>query len=193
MPMKAFMQWAPVLPACSRREARAAQSSAAYRLAEEMLRQAGYDGVTIAKDADGKPFVVDHPELALSVAHTATLAVCALAVGTAENSPHIGVDAEPCDSVTREKAIALAARFFAPTEKAAVHTCAAEEACEQFLRIFTQKEAYGKLIGAGLAATLATDTEDLAFTPQTGLYFQHFRIAEHHVTLCLPKGISLQL
>lgn len=104
----------------------------------------------------GRPEIVaasgDVP-LRFNVSHTAGLVVCAVARERA-----VGVDVEAWDRPHR--AVALAERYFAPDEAAAIRGCAEDARAPLFVRLWTLKEAYVK----ARAAALATALHDAAFT-----------------------------
>lgn len=109
----------------------------------------------------GRPEIAgpgDLPPLRFSVTHTAGLVACAVALGRA-----IGLDAEAVDR--RVDVDRLAARVFAPEERAALR--ALDEAGRRlaFFRHWTAKEAYLKARGLGLRVPLAAVRVHLAATP----------------------------
>jgi 4'-phosphopantetheinyl transferase len=101
------------------------------------------------------------------LAHCQGLAIAVLADGG-----RIGVDIEPTDrSVHHPRA--MAERFFSPAEREA--WMESGEDVEQFLRIWTRKEALGKAQGLGLdrIGELDTTAEDACFEeiPMDGYIF----------------------
>jgi 4'-phosphopantetheinyl transferase len=92
------------------------------------------------------------PPLRFNVSHTAGLVVCAVARERA-----VGVDVERWDRPHRAEA--LADRYFAPDEAAAVRAAPPHARNSLFVRLWTVKEAYVK----ARAATLATALRDAAF------------------------------
>lgn len=92
-------------------------------------------------------------ELHFNVSHSHDLGVLALARGR-----ELGVDVEAV-RVEIDHA-AIAARFFSPAEQSALQALPAPERAAGFFTIWTRKEAYLKLVGAGLR--LALDSFDVS-------------------------------
>jgi 4'-phosphopantetheinyl transferase len=93
--------------------------------------------------------------LHFNLSHTHGLLVLAVTTGA-----EVGVDVE---AMTREvEILALAERFFAPTEVALLRQCSGEHSersthqRELFFRLWTLKEAYVKALGRGLSVGLDT-------------------------------------
>lgn len=106
-------------------------------------------GWRFARGPFGKPFTTGErrESAAFNVAHTEGLVLCA--VGPVDA---IGVDAE---HVERRNALdAIAQRFFAPTEAAALSALPQPHRKVEFFRYWTLKEAFIKAHGAGLALPL---------------------------------------
>lgn len=116
------------------------------------------DNFTIEKDERGKPYIngvcgYKH----VSVSHSEKLFVCAFSKNRA-----IGIDAEglkrnvPYDTVTR-----LMSRFFTTAEREHLIAFSASAVfyTEEFLRMWTKKEAYVKMTGDGLPGLSRADTE----------------------------------
>lgn len=99
--------------------------------------------------------------LDFNVSHTAGLIV--IAVGRRE----LGVDVE---SLARPAALALARRFFAPTETAALASVAPAQQAQAFYAYWTLKEAYVKARGMGLALPLDGFGFDLAIDGHIGCW-----------------------
>jgi phosphopantetheinyl transferase len=120
---------------------------------------------SFGRDVLGAPRLTDGR--AVSLAHCQGLAIAVLAdVG------RIGVDIEPTDrSVHHPRA--MAERFFSPAEREA--WMESGEDVEQFLRIWTRKEALGKAQGLGLdrIGELDTTAADACFEeiPMDGYIF----------------------
>lgn len=103
--------------------------------------------------SEGKPRLgcaveaTEPAELCFNLSHSADLALLAVAVGR-----DVGVDVERVDP--RVEIEALARRFFAPEERAALARLPGEERAREFFRIWTLKEAYLKALGVGLRRAL---------------------------------------
>lgn len=168
-----------------RKEARAAQSAAAWGLLREIAAEHGLSNATLAKTSTGRPYYKDAPEVDFSLAHTSTLAVCAFWQKNAENAPRIGIDAEKRSAYATDKIYRFALRFFG------MHECRyvlnAKDPQAAFARIFVRKEAYAKYCGNGLGKHLhASDTLDPSFNAKNGVRFVTLCEQEHYICICLP-------
>jgi 4'-phosphopantetheinyl transferase len=112
---------------------------------------AGYAGaephaLVFAQGAHGKP-ALPGTGLEFNFSHSGGCAVLAVTRGR-----RVGVDVE---QIRAERAtLAVARRFFAPTEAAAVAAAAPAERALTFFRCWTRKEAYVKARGEGLSFPL---------------------------------------
>jgi 4'-phosphopantetheinyl transferase len=104
--------------------------------------------------AKGKPELLrapGDPPLEFNVSHSGDLVLIGVAVGR-----RIGVDVERVrDGVSIE---AIAGRFFAPEEAAAIRAAPAAERAKAFSTWWTAKEAYLKALGQGLSGGLGSFT-----------------------------------
>lgn len=91
----------------------------------------------------GRPFLPGGPSFSLS--HSGDAALVAVTRGG-----RVGVDVERVRPVARMDAVA--ARRFAPAERAWLAAAPAGGRAEAFFRIWTRKEAFAKALGGGLAA-----------------------------------------
>ncbi len=108
-------------------------------------------GVELSVHANGKPFVVtapDDPPLEISLSHSSDVLLVAVSL-----AGEVGVDAERIDPAIDHQAIAR--RFFAAEETAAIAACDPREREAAFFRCWTRKEALVKALGDGLARSLA--------------------------------------
>ena len=96
----------------------------------------------------GRPELAGVPRrLRFSLTHTRTLVAVALAL-----TDDLGVDTETADRET--DALDLASRFFAPAEAARLAALPQAAREQEFLRIWTLKEAFVKAVGLGLSLPL---------------------------------------
>ncbi len=107
--------------------------------------------------ATGKPFLAGSP-VRFNVSHSAGNALIAVAHGR-----EVGIDLE--ETHPKEDLLALAERFFASSERAAVASAAPSDRPSIFYRIWTRKEAYIKACGEGLS--LALDSFAVPVVPDT--------------------------
>jgi 4'-phosphopantetheinyl transferase len=103
--------------------------------------------VALATEPAGKPILDDNPALKLglhfNLSHSQGVALCAVARGRS-----VGIDVEavrPLDELD-----GLLSRVCTPAERTAVRGLDPDERPRAFLRIWTRKEAYVKMIGHGL-------------------------------------------
>lgn len=157
------------------------QSAAAHELLSAMLQKAGIGETPQVETPEGRPYFPAHPEVDFNLSHTKGMVVCALAVGTVQAPPRIGVDAEGALR-DLEKAARLARRFFGEEELRYFES--AVEKGVAFAEIFTAKEAYGKYVGDGLAVHLADDTWNPGFAETTKTAFFRYRVGTYCLTLC---------
>ena len=95
----------------------------------------------------GKPSLVDAPEIGFNLAHSGRSGLLAITRGR-----RIGVDIEEIRPMA--DAAAIAARFFAPGEAQAIANAPESHQLTTFFAIWTRKEAYMKALGAGLSIPL---------------------------------------
>ena len=170
----------------TRAQRRARESAAAHALLQELLAELRLP-TGLKNDKNGRPFLIDAPQVDFNLSHTSGLAVCSLLTGITR--PRVGVDAEEICRFDSARITALAQRFFAPHEQA--HLATATDAATCFTRIFTRKEAYAKLCGNGLGAHLrATDTLTPDFEEAHGVRFYLYRHGDVFITLCVPREIT---
>ncbi|HEV2540661.1 MAG TPA: 4'-phosphopantetheinyl transferase superfamily protein [Frateuria sp.] len=105
-------------------------------------RDAG--SVRLVSGEYGRPALAEASALDFNWSHSGSLALAALARGTAP-----GIDVERVRP--RPRAWALAQRYFTPAEVAALSRLAPDEREAAFLRLWTAKEAVLKAMGRGLA------------------------------------------
>ncbi len=121
----------------------------------------------------GKPQLAEHPEWHFSLSHSGEWAVCALS-----DSP-IGVDVEQCRA---KDYMALAQRFFSPTEQEQLRQCQENECQALFFQLWTQKESLLKAVGVGLSAL--SDCEALV---KQGYAFCSYPLDGYALSVC-TKG-----
>lgn len=105
----------------------------------------------------GKPFLAGRT-IRFNVSHSAGHALIAVAHGR-----EVGIDLE--ETQPKDDLLALAERFFASSEHAAVAAALPEDRPSVFYRIWTRKEAYMKARGDGLS--LALDSFAVPAAPDT--------------------------
>jgi 4'-phosphopantetheinyl transferase len=101
----------------------------------------------IHKAEYGKPYLVDYPELAFNLSHTADKMVLAIAYGC-----ELGIDIEQCK--TRANLAALVDKCFAEEEKDYWQQLPEPLQTKAFYQFWTRKEAFVKATGRGIALGL---------------------------------------
>ena len=110
----------------------------AYLLLDKILRDIGISKYEIKKTNLGKPYIEGLP-IHFSISHTDGLACCVLA------DTECGID---CEIITqRDKIKEMTNRYFVGDEIATMERC--NYSYEEFLKIWTCKEAIGKKLGCG--------------------------------------------
>lgn len=101
--------------------------------------------------AQGKPYLVDYPQLSFSLSHSGSLVACAV------SEQEIGLDVQEYVKVKK----GLAERFFTKEECALLHEQTDTKAYEKlFFRLWSIKESYMKLTGLGMKKGLDSFTID---------------------------------
>lgn len=113
------------------------------------------EAVIFTANAHGKPALAGGCDLCFNVAHSANLALIAVAHGR-----EIGIDVEELRPV--EDRAALVSGFFSPAEQAAFHALPAAQQHIAFLTGWVRKEAYMKARGLGFTLPLAAFDVTLA-------------------------------
>lgn len=94
---------------------------------------------------NGKPYLTDHP-FQFNLSHSGDYVFC----GVSEQE--IGVDIQ---KIQGDNMLRLAKRFFSGPECQALEACGDADLCHRmFFRMWTRKEAYGKLTGEGIPGTV---------------------------------------
>ena len=125
--------------------------------------------LTLDRSQNGKPFFRDC-SVAFSLTHSKGYIAAALS-----DEGEVGIDIEASD-YSREKAQKLAQRYFCDGEKEEF-----ARAPEDFLRIWTKKEAYVKLWGITMA-------EQMSGGNQEKVAYRHFDVEGYPLTLCTHKA-----
>ncbi len=96
----------------------------------------------------GKPYLRDYP-FYFNLSHSGVYVICAV------SDREVGADIQRCSMEKGERLERIARRFFSPEELAALVCCREQaERAQLFYRLWTRKEAYGKLTGRGIGAAL---------------------------------------
>jgi 4'-phosphopantetheinyl transferase len=126
------------------------------------------------RSRDGKPGIDPHtgpPDLTFNLAHTAGVALLAVARGS-----EVGVDVERRDRAV--KARELICRYFSPAEKAVLEKLPEARLGDRFFLYWTLKEAAVKALGRGFALPLGSFGFQLAGRKPYRIGFSGFPKAE---------------
>lgn len=129
----------------------------------------------------GRPYLMDG-RLDFNISHTDRQVFCAI-VCSDQAGGRVGLDAETRDHVSDQQAPLLARRWFSQREYARFE---ATPTVDEFLRIWTQKEALGKWLGQGLREMRSLDTECAEST--YGVRFYEYTEQDTRIALCLNVG-----
>jgi 4'-phosphopantetheinyl transferase len=105
------------------------------------------DQLRIHKAEHGKPYLVDYPEVAFNLSHSADKLAVAIAYDC-----DLGIDIEQCKP--RKTLAALVDKCFAEEEKKYWRQLPEAERTQAFYRFWTRKEAFVKATGKGIALGL---------------------------------------
>jgi len=138
----------------------------------------------------GKPYLKNFPYY-FSLSHSGEYIFLVI------SDTEVGVDIQQRKPLGNSK---IAERFFTEEEKQELATCSTEQEREScFYRLWTQKEAYGKLTGEGIAAVLVGDrgngrTEreisdfDKSVSREKRVSYEEFHeIENYQITICKWK------
>lgn len=153
-----------------------------------LARYTGDDpqALQIAKGTYGKPYLPRHRRLAFNLSHSGDWALLGISAGPPESAPvKLGIDLEYYRSSTSFAKISE--RHFTASERASLPPVQSPKYPQEFLRLWTRKEAVTKCLGTGLrtplrdfSAPLNRDPAQVEWhTPQTtaGLTVQNIDVS----------------
>jgi 4'-phosphopantetheinyl transferase len=120
-------------------------SHALLRVSLSQWRQIAPDAWRFRRNEHGRPEIAgkQFPPVRFSLSHTRGLVACIIGEGA-----EVGIDVE--NRIRNGNFLAIAERFFAAEEKAALRVLADDRQQDRFLALWTLKEAYSKARGLGL-------------------------------------------
>ncbi len=172
------------LLACRNNKQKILSAGAGYLLAPA-FGVFGIDAMSarVAHDADGKPYLVDHPGIFFSLSHSGSMAMCAVA-----DAP-IGCDIQSVSEVRHSEAVAR--RFFTRREQEQWAACS--EPRREFARLWTLKESYVKYLGCGIAKC-PLDSFDIVGQPaqlmRDGRLHTSPRFSEYSIAATWHNGLA---
>lgn len=148
---------------------------------------------------NGKPYLQDYP-FYFNLSHSGEYVFCAI------SDREVGVDIQQFRQVDE---VRLTRRFFSEEEQKALERCFnREEQRKLFYRLWTRKEAYGKLTGEGIVASMGRSVlpadelsvSNMALPTQqwadnsmieegkTSLFWKEWALGEYRAALCQYTG-----
>ena len=111
----------------------------------------GLDGekIKIERNAHGKPYLPEHPQICFNISHSGKYAACAFA------SIPLGLDLQQHRRAAWEH---IGNRYFSVKDQERL--AAAEDAETLFFQIWTEEESYGKWKGTGISHSLGTEKKE---------------------------------
>ncbi|WP_458119531.1 4'-phosphopantetheinyl transferase family protein [Paenibacillus sp. Z6-24] len=100
--------------------------------------------VSIAKNAYGKPYLEEYPDIYFNISHAGDWIVCA------DGTVPVGIDIEQVRPID----FAIAERFFTASEYTQLMKAPPQQQLQLFYTLWTLKESYIKYIGKGLSVPL---------------------------------------
>ena len=127
----------------------------------------------------GKPYLRDYP-FYFNLSHSGEYVFCAI------SDREVGVDIQKHGPVDEGR---IAGRFFTEEERQVLADCTdSMERRKLFYRMWARKEAYGKLTGEGIAATLGESMLQADVLAQRdaapSVYWQEWSLPEYAIALC---------
>ncbi len=131
---------------------------------------------------NGKPYFKNYPYY-FNISHSGEYIFGVIS----ENE--VGVDIQQKKPLTNNR---IAERFFLEEEKRRLEECTSEQEKERlFYRLWTEKEAYGKLTGEGIAPVLArSKNKTMEENRELPVIFEEIEIADYQLTVCKWKQES---
>ena len=129
--------------------------------------------------AKGKPYLRDYP-FYFNLSHSGEYVFCVI------SDREVGVDIQQFGPVDEGR---IAGRFFTEEERLALADCTdSMEQRKLFYQIWVRKEAYGKLTGEGIVATLGESMLPTDVPVQQdaapSIYWQEWSLPEYAIALC---------
>lgn len=125
--------------------------------------------IQLEKRENGKPFLTDHPEFHFNISHTRSAVLCGF------SNEEVGVDVEKISKAPFD----IMKKCFTPSEIELIDTKIEEN--EDFYKIWTKKEAYGKWNGYGIAQDLLSLN---TLWPKDKIAFETWQEEDYIFTVC---------
>lgn len=131
---------------------------------------------------NGKPYFKNYPYY-FNLSHSGEYILCVI------SESEVGVDIQQKKPLTNNR---IAERFFAEGEKRQLEECPTQQEQERlFYRLWTEKEAYGKLTGEGIATVLAmSQNKIMEKNGELPVIFEEIELADYQMAVCKWKQES---
>ncbi len=156
------------------------ESLCALLLLAELLERANIPSRDLILDRheSGKPRF-KNSKIEFSLSHSHGYAAAAIS-----DESNVGIDVEAAE-ISPEKADKLAKRFFTEDEKQFI-----EADTDSFLRLWTRKEAYAKMLGTPLSELIANEKKN-PDNKRDNAYFCELSTDGSPLTVCLEKSCEI--
>lgn len=141
-------------------------------LCAHALRMAGARDLAMGYGAYGKPYLLNHPGVHFNVSHSGTIAACAV------SSEPVGIDVEECHTFDEN----VARLCFTDDELAWLDEQANTD--RAFVRLWTRKESYLKLLGCGLGKPANSFSAMPGTCPETDVRFCEYHLQASTLCIC---------
>ena len=157
------------------------ESLCALLVLAELTKALGLDPSKLILDRQesGKPYFANS-KIGFSLSHSHGYAAAAIS-----DASRVGIDLEAA-TLPREKAEKLAKRFFSDSELDEF-----EARPNNFLKIWTKKEALAKMQGIPLSDLIAAEKKSPLAT-KINVFFSHFNVDGHPLTVCLENPCEIR-
>ena len=131
---------------------------------------------------NGKPYLKNYPYY-FNLSHSGKYIFCVI------SESEVGVDIQQTKPLINNR---IAERFFTEAEKRQLEECTSPQEKERlFYRFWTEKEAYGKLTGEGIASVLAmSQNKTMEKNGEFPVIFEEIELADYQLAVCKWKQES---
>ena len=157
---------------CKQRKKRL-QSFGAGLLLKRVLEKYDISIDALRRDSNGKPIIEG---ICFNLSHSGNLVICAV------SDQMVGCDIEQVKVVSKR----VAERMFSKEENEYLLQFSNEQYNREFIRIWTKKESYLKMLGVGIRGAIdKLDFKDC--------YIQEYELPEYHITVCAKEEAFSEL
>ena len=130
-------------------------------------------------DKNGKPYLIDYPDIHINLTHSKNYAACVI------SDKNVGVDIQ----YMRDVDMKIANRFFTPDEQEYIKN--AEDKKSAFYELWVRKESLVKAVGTGLRVPLDSFSvlEDVVSYGDSKYRFKMHNISDDEYKMCICEKI----